>query len=118
MSPRRIWTRLPRKGPGALLPPIRLPEMPISADYFGVFIPTGAPQEVYDTVDQIWQDRIMNADELRAYATARGAVFAPSYGERARELAMPVVIAEACARVTRGEAVLDPSEIGIECPTE
>ena len=102
------------------IPPITewLPEMPISADYFGVFIPAGAPQEVYDTVDRIWQDRIMNADELRDYATARGAVFAPSYGERARELAMPVVIAEACARVTRGEAVLDPSEIGIECPSE
>ncbi len=102
------------------IPPITnwLPEMPISADYFGVFIPAGAPQEVYDTVDQIWKDRIMNSDELRAYATARGAVFAPSYGERARELAMPVVIAEACARVTRGEAVLDPSEIGIECPSE
>ena len=102
------------------IPPITewLPEMPISADYFGVFIPAGAPQEVYDTVDRIWKDQIMNADELRDYATARGAVFAPSYGERARELAMPVVIAEACARVTRGEAVLDPSEIGIECPSE
>lgn len=102
------------------IPPITnwLPDMPISADYFGVFIPAGAPQEVYDTVDQIWKDRIMNSDELRDYATARGAVFAPSYGERARELAMPVVIAEACARVTRGEAVLDPSEIGIECPSE
>lgn len=102
------------------IPPITnwLPDMPISADYFGVFIPAGAPQEVYDTVDRIWNDRIMNSDELRAYATARGAVFAPSYGDRARELAMPVVIAEACARVSRGEAVLDPSEIGIECPSE
>ena len=31
---------------------------------------------------------------------------------------MPVVIAEACARVTRGEAVVDPSEIGIDCKPE
>ena len=31
------------------------------------------------------------------------------------EKAMPVVIAEACARVTRNEAIVDPSEIGIDC---
>jgi hypothetical protein len=89
------------------IPPITdyLPDMPIAADYFGVFIPVGAPQEVYDTVDQVWQDVIMNSPELQAYASDRGAVFAPSYGEDALAAAMPVVIAEACARVTRGEAV-------------
>jgi hypothetical protein len=31
---------------------------------------------------------------------------------------MPVIVAEACARVIRGEAILDPSEIGIDCPAE
>ncbi|WP_420349420.1 Bug family tripartite tricarboxylate transporter substrate binding protein [Pelagibius sp.] len=102
------------------IPPITqwLPEMPIAADYFGVFIPTGAPQEVYDTVAKVWQEKVMTSPELQAYASERGAVFAPSYGDKAREVAMPVVIAEACARVTRGEAVVDPSEIGIECKTE
>ena len=78
----------------------------------------GAPQEVYDTVDQVWQDHVMNSEALKTYATDRGAVFAPSYGEAALEKAMPVVIAEACARVTRGEAVVSPSEIGIDCPAE
>jgi tripartite-type tricarboxylate transporter receptor subunit TctC len=102
------------------IPPITnyLPDMPIAADYFGVFIPVGAPQEVYDTVDQVWRDVIMSSPELQAYASDRGAVFAPSYGEDAMAAAMPVVIAEACARVTRGEAVVDPSEIGIDCPAE
>ncbi|MBX2806546.1 MAG: tripartite tricarboxylate transporter substrate binding protein, partial [Hyphomicrobiales bacterium] len=102
------------------IPPITnwLPDMPIVPDYFGVFIPAGAPQEVYDTVDKVWQDKVMTADSLKSYATERGAVFAPSYGKEAREKAMPVVIAEACARVTRGEAVLDPSKIGIDCPKE
>ncbi|WP_172294241.1 tripartite tricarboxylate transporter substrate binding protein [Pseudoruegeria sp. HB172150] len=100
------------------IPPITnwLSDMPVAPDYFGVFIPVGAPQEVYDTVDQIWADKVMNSDALKSYATERGAVFAPSYGSEALERAMPVVIAEACARVTRGEAVLDPSEIGIDCP--
>ncbi|MEM1287395.1 MAG: tripartite tricarboxylate transporter substrate binding protein [Pseudomonadota bacterium] len=99
------------------IPPITqfLPDMPIAADYFGVFIPAGAPAEVYETVDQVWQDVIMSSPELQAYASDRGAVFDPSFGEAALERAMPVVVAEACARVTRGEAVVDPSEIGIDC---
>ena len=102
------------------IPPITdyLPDMPIAADYFGVFIPVGAPQDVYDTVNQVWRDVVMNSPELQAYASDRGAVFAPSYGEDAMAAAMPVVIAEACARVTRGEAVVDPTEIGIACPAE
>jgi tripartite-type tricarboxylate transporter receptor subunit TctC len=102
------------------VPPITdfMPDFEVAADYFGVFIPKGAPQEVYDTVNQVWQDHVMNSEELQAYANDRGAVFSPSYGQEAYDKAMPVVIAEACARVTRGEAVLDPSEIGIDCPEE
>ena len=99
------------------IPPITnwLTDMPVAPDYFGVFIPAGAPQEVYDTVDKVWAEKVMNSEALQNYATERGAVFDPSYGAKAREQAMPVVIAEACARVTRGEAVVDPSKIGIDC---
>ncbi|PWR04242.1 tripartite tricarboxylate transporter substrate binding protein [Meridianimarinicoccus roseus] len=102
------------------VPPITdfIPDFPVAADYFGVFIPKGAPAEVYQTVDQVWRDHVMNSDALQAYATDRGAVFAPSYGADALAQAMPVVISEACSRVTRGEAVIDPSEIGIDCPAE
>ncbi|MEO1016372.1 MAG: tripartite tricarboxylate transporter substrate binding protein [Pseudomonadota bacterium] len=101
------------------IPPITefLPDMEVAADYFGVFIPSGAPQEVYDKVDQIWETRMMTSPELKKYAVDRGAVFDPSYGDDARAKAMPVVIAEACARVDRNEAVVDPSEIGIDCET-
>lgn len=102
------------------VPPITdfLPDFPVAADYFGVFIPAGAPAEVYETVDQVWRDHVMDSEALKSYATERGAVFAPSYGQEALDKAMPVVIAEACARVTRGEAVVMPSEIGIDCPAE
>lgn len=92
--------------------------METAPDYFGVFIPVGAPQEVYDTVDAVWQEHVMDSDEFRTYAAERGAVFAPSYGDEAEPRAMPVVVSEACARVTRGEAVVDPSEIGIDCPAD
>ncbi len=100
------------------IPPITewLPDMEIAADFFGILIPAGAPQEVYDKIDQVWQDKIMTSPELQEYATARGAVFDPAYGQAAMDKAMPVVTAEACARVTRKEAVIDPSTIGISCP--
>lgn len=101
------------------IPPITqwLPDMHVALDYFGILIPTGAPQEVYDTVDRIWEEDVMTSESLRTYALERGAVFAPAYGEEAMEKAMPVIISEACARVDRGEAVVPPSEFGIDCET-
>jgi tripartite-type tricarboxylate transporter receptor subunit TctC len=101
------------------IPPITnwLPDMHVAPDYFGILIPAGAPQEVYDTVDRVWQEKIMNSEEFRTYARERGAVFDPAYGEEALQKAMPVIIAEACARVDRGEAVVQPSEFGINCET-
>ncbi len=100
------------------IPPITnwLPEMHTAPDYFGILIPKGAPEEVYDTVDQVWQEHVMTSDALKTYARERGAVFAPAYGEEAMAKSMPVIVAEACARVARGEAVVSPSELGIDCP--
>jgi tripartite-type tricarboxylate transporter receptor subunit TctC len=99
------------------IPPITqwLPDMHTAPDYFGILIPAGAPQEVYDTVDKAWQEAIMNSQEFKTYALERGAVFDPAYGEEALKKATPVIISEACARVERGEAVVQPSEFGIDC---
>ena len=101
------------------IPPITewLPEMDLAPDYFGIFIPRGVPDEVVATVDRIWAEQVADSDAIRTYAETFGAVFAPSYGDEARELAMPVVILEACSSVERGEAVNDPSTIGIDCAT-
>jgi tripartite-type tricarboxylate transporter receptor subunit TctC len=101
------------------IPPITqwLPDFPVAPDYFGIFIPRGVPDEVVATMDRIWQERVMDSEELRTYAETFGAVFAPSYGEEARARAMPIVIEEACSAVERGEAVNDPSTIGIDCET-
>jgi tripartite-type tricarboxylate transporter receptor subunit TctC len=101
------------------IPPVTewLPEMPIAPDYFGILIPRGVPDEVVATVDRIWQEHVMTSDALREYAETNGAVFSPAYGDEARALAMPVVIEKACAAKERGEAEVDPSEIGIDCET-
>ena len=101
------------------IPPITqwLPDLPMAPDYFGIFIPRGVPPEVIATVDKIWAEQVMNADAVKKYAETFGAVFAPSYGDEARALAMPVAILEACSSLARGEAVNDPSTIGIDCAT-
>ena len=94
-----------------------LPDMALAPDYFGIFIPAGVPPEVVATVDKIWAEKVTTSEALKTYAETFGAVFAPSYGEEARALAMPVVILEACSSVERGESVKDPIEIGIDCET-
>jgi hypothetical protein len=92
-------------------------DMDLAPDYFGIFIPRGVPDEVVATVDRIWAEHVMNSEELKTYAETFGAVFAPSFGDDARALAMPIVIQEACSAVERGEAVNPPSVIGVDCET-
>lgn len=101
------------------IPPITdwLPDMELAPDYFGIFVPAGVPDEVVATLDTIWAEKVATSEAIKTYAETFGAVFAPSYGAEARALAMPVVILEACDAVERGEAVVDPSTIGIDCAT-
>ena len=98
------------------IPPItQFMEIDVAPDYFGILIPVGAPQEVYDAVDQAWEEAVMEAQEIKDYALQRGATFDPAYGQEAKEKARPVIAAEACARVERGEADGDPAAIGVDC---
>lgn len=92
-------------------------DMTLAPDYFGIFIPRGVPDEVVAAMDRIWAERVMNSEEIKTYAETFGAVFAPSFGDDARALSMPIVIHEACSAVERGEAVNPPSVIGIDCET-
>lgn len=94
-----------------------LPDMELAPDYFGIFVPTGVPAEVVATLDKIWAEQVATSPAVKTYAETFGAVFSPAYGAEARALAMPVVILEACDAVLRGEAVTDPSTIGIDCET-
>ena len=92
-------------------------DMPITPDYFGIFIPRGVPDEVVETMNRIWEEEVATSDRLREYAETFGAVLAPSYGETARERSIPIAIADACGKHARGEAVIEPSELGFDCET-
>ena len=84
--------------------------------YFGIFVPKGVPAEVTNTLDQIWEDEVMNSDVLRDWAAKNAVVFDPCYGKEAVEKAFPMVQISAWLKVEAGDAVIDPSTIGIPKP--
>lgn len=92
-----------------------LPDLPIAYNYFGVLAPKGVPDEVVARLDAIWADKVANSEALRNYAETAGAIFSPAHGAEARKLVSPSVVAQACAAVERGDAVNDPSTIGVDC---
>ncbi|ADO44088.1 Bug family tripartite tricarboxylate transporter substrate binding protein [Ketogulonicigenium vulgare] len=99
------------------IPPVTdwLPETRIAYNYFGILVPKGVPDEVVARLDQIWAETVMPSTELQAYAETAGALHSPAYGAEAREMVSATVVAQSCAAVARGDAVNDPSVIGVDC---
>lgn len=99
------------------IPPVTewLPNVDLSYNYFGILVPKGVPDEVVSTLDAIWAEDVTNSESLKNYAETAGALFTPAYGAEARELVSPTVVAQACAALERGDAVNDPSTIGVDC---
>ena len=69
------------------IPPITnwIKDFKSGPNYFGIFIPSDVPKEVLDTVDAAWQKIVFNSAKIKEYATSRGAVFAPSIGQKAQD---------------------------------
>lgn len=93
-----------------------LPDVQSANNYFGVWIPADAPQEVFDTMDAIWEDSIMNSEAMMAFAAERGALFDPSYGDAAQEAAMPMLSINAWQQFDGGTAENSPEDFGIPRP--
>ncbi len=100
------------------VPPVTewLPEVASAPNYFGVFIPADAPQEVLDTMDKIWAEKIAGSEVMKAHAAERGALFNATYGEEAVKAAMPYLSINAWQQFESGAAPNDPSEFGIPKP--
>lgn len=86
------------------------------ANYFGIFIPKGVPDDVIATMQAIWKDKIANSAKLKAYALDHGALFAPAFGEEAQKLAFPAVQANAWQLYNSGKAKVSPASVGIPAP--
>ena len=86
--------------------------MSSATNYFGIW----APKEVFDTMDQIWEERIKSSQALKEYAANRGALFTPYYGEDAHERALGMVRQNAWLLYEGGKAQKSLAEFGIEKP--
>lgn len=98
------------------IPPVTnwLTKFQAAPNYFGLFIPAGVPQEVTDTMDKVWQEKISQSEALQKYAKERGAVFAPYFGEDAQQRVMPAISKNAYLMFDGGKAKVDPATVGIE----
>lgn len=92
------------------------PDFALADNYFGIFVPKGAPKEVTDTLDRIWKDVMPKSEALAKYAQSRGAIVAVLSGEEARKAVMPAIQIAAYALVDRKQAKIDPATIGIPKP--
>lgn len=100
------------------IPPITdwVPDFQAAPNYFGIFVPGNAPDEVVAALDAVWADKVADSEALKSYATERGAVFAPYYGEEAQQRVAPAVANSAWLMFDGGKATVDPSTVGIPRP--
>lgn len=100
------------------VPPVTqwLPDVKTAPNYFGIYVPADAPQEVLDTMDKIWAETIANSEVLKKHAAERGALFNPTYGEAAVEASTPYLSINAWQQFDSGAAPNDPSQFGIPKP--
>lgn len=93
-----------------------LPGFTAPANYFGIFIPKGVPDDVVKTVQKIWDENISKSEAVKKYATSRGALFAPSSGEAAQKAVFPAIQANAWLLFDGGKAKVSPDTVGIPKP--
>jgi tripartite-type tricarboxylate transporter receptor subunit TctC len=85
-------------------------------NYFGIFVPKGVPEPVLKTLDMLWENVVMKSEALKKYATANGALYAPSYGDAAQKAAMPAIQGTAWLLQEAGKAKVSPDTVGIPKP--
>ncbi|MEZ5642905.1 MAG: tripartite tricarboxylate transporter substrate binding protein [Burkholderiaceae bacterium] len=100
------------------IPPLSqtVPGFTAPANYFGIFIPKGVPDEVTKTLDKIWADQIVKSEALKKYANSRGALFDPLYGDAAQKAVFPAVQSNAWNLFNSGKAKVSPDTVGIPKP--
>lgn len=93
-----------------------LPNFRTETNYFGIFVPKSVPAEVTATLNKLWQEKIANSAALKKYATDKGALFDPSYGDAAKKAAFPAIQGAAWILQEGGKAKVSPDTLGIPKP--
>jgi putative tricarboxylic transport membrane protein len=110
-------TDMNMKGVG-VIPSIKkwIPKYETGPNYFGIWIPKGAPDEVIETFGILWDKYIVNSQAIKDYADERGAVFTPYWGDEAQKKALSYIAPVAWLYYDAGKAKLSPETIGIPRP--
>src|SRR5262245_21867830 len=105
---------VPLPGYGELQPITKwLPSIPAPLNYFGIWVPKGAPDNVVKAMETVWQGRIANSPKLKEYAEQRSAIFSPLAGQAARDAAWPMARLTAWLYFDGGKATVSPDTVGI-----
>ena len=103
------------EGFGELQPTAKwLPKMPAPMNYFGIWVPRGAPDAVVKTMEAVWKDKIAKSEALQRYAASRSALFSPLYGAEAERESFKMVRQTAWLYFDAGKAKLSPDTLGIQ----
>ena len=100
------------------IPPLSdtVPGFTAPANYFGIFLPKGVPDEVVKTLEKIWADQMTKDEALKKYAVNRGALFNPLYGEAAQKAVFPAVQTNVWNLQASGKTKVSPDTVGIPKP--
>jgi len=93
-----------------------IPNFRTETNYFGIFVPKDVPAEVTATLNKLWQDKIKTSAALKKYATEKGALFGPEYGDAAKKAAFPAIQGAAWILQDGGKAKVSPDTVGIPKP--
>jgi tripartite-type tricarboxylate transporter receptor subunit TctC len=105
---------VPLAGFGDLQPTTKwLPNMPAPVNYFGIWLPKGAPDNVVKAMEMAWERKIKNSDALKRYGEARSAMVTPIYGKEAHDESFKMVRYTAWLYHDAGKSKVSPDTLAI-----
>jgi hypothetical protein len=87
----------------------------VAADpiYFGIWIPKCAPKDVVETMNKVWKEKVATSKALKSFASLRGQIVSPYYGEEAMKKSWPTILNAAWALQDGGRAKVKPDTVGM-----
>ncbi len=93
-----------------------LPKAKVGAVNFGIWAPKGIPQDVVDTMTEIWNTKIKSSERLAKYAASKGLGVNVVSGDMAYQQAFPTTQINAWQIHDGGKSKVSPDSIGIPRP--
>ena len=90
-----------------------IPDLPSVTTEFGILIPVGVPQNVIDTVDKLWREKIAQSAALKKWCEESGALMTVYAGKQANDAVWPTVVSSAWMMNNAGLTRASPASIGI-----